>query len=206
MIDCFVVQQDDSGKADATGAGEAVEKSAEKTKEDGDADAGEMAKDSQAVESAEKADGPKESQGDASGENKGEVAATAEGEAQKETDAEKPKEDDKQKESVGVVKTENEAGEKEDQRKADDVAAAPKAADSGVVAPKEEAAAENPAEETQKDQVPKEKEEKKKEEPAKPPKFMFNIADGGFTELYTLWQNEEKAAVPGREYDIWHRR
>merc|ERR1712226_828084 len=39
-----------------------------------------------------------------------------------------------------------------------------------------------------------------------PPKFMFNIADGGFTELHTLWQNEEKAAVPGREYEIWHRR
>jgi hypothetical protein len=26
-------------------------------------------------------------------------------------------------------------------------------------------------------------------------KFMFNIADGGFTELHTLWTNEEKAAV-----------
>ena len=35
--------------------------------------------------------------------------------------------------------------------------------------------------------------------------FKFNIADGGFTELHTLWQNEEKAAVPGREYEIWHR-
>merc|ERR1719361_691315 len=39
-----------------------------------------------------------------------------------------------------------------------------------------------------------------------PPKFMFNIADGGFTELHTLWQNEEREAVPGREYEIWHRR
>jgi hypothetical protein len=35
---------------------------------------------------------------------------------------------------------------------------------------------------------------------------MFNIADGGFTELHTLWINEEKAAIPGREYEIWHRR
>ena len=35
--------------------------------------------------------------------------------------------------------------------------------------------------------------------------FKFNIADGGFTELHTLWQNEEKAAVPGREFEIWHR-
>ena len=24
-------------------------------------------------------------------------------------------------------------------------------------------------------------------------KFMFNIADGGFTELHALWQNEERA-------------
>lgn len=37
-------------------------------------------------------------------------------------------------------------------------------------------------------------------------RFMFNIADGGFTELHTLWLNEEKAASPGREYEIWHRR
>merc|ERR1719244_1827880 len=57
-------------------------------------------------------------------------------------------------------------------------------------------------------------EDKKKEDEAKDDKkedkkegkFMFNIADGGFTELHTLWQNEEKAAVPGREYEIWHRR
>merc|ERR1711915_1015052 len=45
-----------------------------------------------------------------------------------------------------------------------------------------------------------------KKEDKKEGKFMFNIADGGFTELHTLWQNEEKAAVPGREYEIWHRR
>jgi len=51
------------------------------------------------------------------------------------------------------------------------------------------------------------------------PKFMFNIADGGFTELHTLWLNEgavapracscarsERAAVPAKEFDIWHRR
>lgn len=38
------------------------------------------------------------------------------------------------------------------------------------------------------------------------PKFQFNIADGGFTELHTLWVNEEKAAVPLKEFEIWHRR
>ncbi|XP_031349384.1 chromodomain-helicase-DNA-binding protein Mi-2 homolog isoform X2 [Photinus pyralis] len=51
----------------------------------------------------------------------------------------------------------------------------------------------------------KKKTEPDTEEPSKR-KFMFNIADGGFTELHTLWLNEEKAATPGREYEIWHRR
>ncbi|XP_060776892.1 chromodomain-helicase-DNA-binding protein 4 isoform X2 [Neoarius graeffei] len=38
-------------------------------------------------------------------------------------------------------------------------------------------------------------------------RFMFNIADGGFTELHSLWQNEERAAtVTKKTYDIWHRR
>jgi chromodomain-helicase-DNA-binding protein 4 len=36
-------------------------------------------------------------------------------------------------------------------------------------------------------------------------RFMFNIADGGFTELHSLWQTEEQAAS-GHEVDIWHRR
>uniref|UniRef100_A0A3B4YBH3 Chromodomain helicase DNA binding protein 5 n=1 Tax=Seriola lalandi dorsalis TaxID=1841481 RepID=A0A3B4YBH3_SERLL len=37
-------------------------------------------------------------------------------------------------------------------------------------------------------------------------KFMFNIADGGFT-LHTLWQTEERAALSsGKMHDIWHRR
>jgi len=49
------------------------------------------------------------------------------------------------------------------------------------------------------------KKNKPKESPAER-KFMFNIADGGFTELHTLWLNEEKVAVPTRVYNIWHRR
>lgn len=28
-------------------------------------------------------------------------------------------------------------------------------------------------------------------------RFMFNIADGGFTELHTLWQNEQTQLMPG---------
>ncbi|XP_009301392.1 chromodomain-helicase-DNA-binding protein 3 isoform X1 [Danio rerio] len=43
--------------------------------------------------------------------------------------------------------------------------------------------------------------------PAERPRFMFNIADGGFTELHTLWQNEERAAISsGKINEIWHRR
>ncbi|XP_071050567.1 chromodomain-helicase-DNA-binding protein Mi-2 homolog isoform X2 [Onthophagus taurus] len=56
------------------------------------------------------------------------------------------------------------------------------------------------------DDKKKEKGEDGEESSAAKRKFMFNIADGGFTELHTLWLNEEKAAVPGREYEIWHRR
>lgn len=37
-------------------------------------------------------------------------------------------------------------------------------------------------------------------------KFMFNIADGGFTELHTLWANEQRALQPSREHEVWHRR
>ena len=42
------------------------------------------------------------------------------------------------------------------------------------------------------------KDDVKKEDANKlPQKFMFNIADGGFTELHALWQNEQAALVPG---------
>ncbi|XP_053137168.1 chromodomain-helicase-DNA-binding protein 5 isoform X3 [Hemicordylus capensis] len=53
----------------------------------------------------------------------------------------------------------------------------------------------------------KEEEEEGKKDDKSEIRFMFNIADGGFTELHTLWQNEERAAVSsGKIYDIWHRR
>ncbi|KAM4703136.1 chromodomain-helicase-DNA-binding protein 5 [Rhinophrynus dorsalis] len=55
--------------------------------------------------------------------------------------------------------------------------------------------------------IKQEDDEGKKEDKSGKYKFMFNIADGGFTELHTLWQNEERAAVSsGKIYDIWHRR
>ena len=37
-------------------------------------------------------------------------------------------------------------------------------------------------------------------------KFDFNIRDGGFTELQTLWFFEEQELKPGKEAEIWHRR
>lgn len=46
--------------------------------------------------------------------------------------------------------------------------------------------------------------DKKKEEGNQ--KFMFNIADGGFTELHTLWTNEQRALQLGKEHEVWHRR
>lgn len=55
-----------------------------------------------------------------------------------------------------------------------------------------------------KEPSPKKDEDVKKEEAKQ--KFMFNIADGGFTELHTLWQNEQRALLPGREAEVWHRR
>ena len=45
-----------------------------------------------------------------------------------------------------------------------------------------------------------------KPEKLKDIKFMFNIADGGFTELHALWQNEQRAVQVNKEYENWHRR
>ncbi|KAM5140939.1 chromodomain-helicase-DNA-binding protein 4 isoform 2-T2 [Mantella aurantiaca] len=56
-------------------------------------------------------------------------------------------------------------------------------------------------------ETPKEAVEEKKKVIATKQRFMFNIADGGFTELHSLWQNEERAAtVTKKTYEIWHRR
>ncbi len=49
-------------------------------------------------------------------------------------------------------------------------------------------------------------EKSEKPEKLKDFKFMFNIADGGFTELHTLWLNEQRQVQSGHEYDTWHRR
>lgn len=48
--------------------------------------------------------------------------------------------------------------------------------------------------------------EEKKKQDEQFQKFMFNIADGGFTELHTLWSNEQRALFKSREHEVWHRR
>merc|ERR1719166_275886 len=70
----------------------------------------------------------------------------------------------------------------------------------------EEEKKDEPKEESKEKEKEKEGEKKEDKDKTDVQKFMFNIADGGFTELHTLWQNEEKVAVPGREFEIWHRR
>lgn len=58
-----------------------------------------------------------------------------------------------------------------------------------------------------KDTLEEMEESRKEEKNGYKTKFMFNIADGGFTELHTLWQTEERAALSsGKMHDIWHRR
>lgn len=37
-------------------------------------------------------------------------------------------------------------------------------------------------------------------------KFMFNIADGGFSELHALWHSEQRVVEAGKEHETWHRR
>ena len=111
----------------------------------------------------------------------------------KETNGEKSK-DEKPEEEV-------KDGDKEKDKKDDKEKEKEKEKDSKEVTKDEK--------EEDKDKKPEKAEEKKEEEKKDSKevhKFMFNIADGGFTELHTLWQNEEKAAVPGREFEIWHRR
>jgi chromodomain-helicase-DNA-binding protein 4 len=125
------------------------------------------------------------------GEN-GEVEAK---ETEKETKADEP---EPMEEDKAEVKAEDEP-EKEKSAETEEKAA---------VAAEEEQdgeANEKVAEESAEDKKADADEPEVAEEPEQERKFMFNIADGGFTELHTLWQNEERAAT-GREYDIWHRR
>ncbi|KAK3592589.1 hypothetical protein CHS0354_001757 [Potamilus streckersoni] len=104
-----------------------------------------------------------------------------------EKEANKDDEKDEAKKMEENVEKEGEGSEKDKKEEKED----------NKVTPKQE------VKEEKKDPV-KEEEMAAKEEANQ--KFMFNIADGGFTELHTLWQNEQRALLRGREHEVWHRR
>lgn len=110
---------------------------------------------------------------------------------------EEPKDEEKVEEKKSDDKEEKIIKEEKDEDKKED-AKSDKAESEGSDKPKQEK-----KDEDDDDVVLVKEEEDLKVERRK---FMFNIADGGFTELHTLWLNEERAAAPGREYEIWHRR
>ena len=126
-----------------------------------------------------------------------EKVKTAEKEDPEIEEIEKPDEKVATEQPAEKAKTETEENPKDDEKEKEKEEDKEKDKDKEKIKEKEK------AKEKEKE---REKEEKKEEEEEKKFKFMFNIADGGFTELHTLWQNEEKAAVPGREFEIWHRR
>ncbi|XP_067659338.1 chromodomain-helicase-DNA-binding protein 4-like isoform X4 [Haliotis asinina] len=129
-------------------------------------------------EKAEGADGEK-AKDDSKGGEKAEDEKKEDGE-KKDVKADEKKEEDKdeKKEEKKEVEEDKEKGEKDEKEKE-------------KVEPKKES-------------VPRSEEEKKRDEQFQ--KFMFNIADGGFTELHTLWANEQRALQAGREHEVWHRR
>jgi len=148
---------------------------------------------------------------------KEEVKTETEGAADKAV-AEKPPETEDIKEEKKEPKTEDEKETKNEGEEKMEVE--PAAKEEKPVTESSEKEDKESKDVKEEDKVKKEKAEGEEEPERKKPlglpedeekdkskrKFMFNIADGGFTELHTLWINEEKAAVPGREYEIWHRR
>ncbi|XP_068214865.1 chromodomain-helicase-DNA-binding protein Mi-2 homolog isoform X13 [Palaemon carinicauda] len=132
-------------------------------------------------------------------------------EKEKETEAEEENTEKNEKEEKAEVKEEPEVKEiKETEEKTEEKEGETKAVKSEKKEEDKESekgeGKEKEEKEGEKDDEKKDGDKKKEIEPVSKRKFMFNIADGGFTELHTLWQNEEKAAVPGRESEIWHRR
>ncbi|XP_048729194.2 chromodomain-helicase-DNA-binding protein 5-like isoform X3 [Ostrea edulis] len=123
-----------------------------------------------------------------------------------EEEADKEKKEDKEE---GETDKQEEKTEKSDskeeteskdvkEKKEDKTEEEDKTEDKEEKTPKEEVKSE------EKDEKKEKEDEKKKEEGNQ--KFMFNIADGGFTELHTLWTNEQRALHQGKEHEVWHRR
>ncbi|XP_019868397.1 chromodomain-helicase-DNA-binding protein Mi-2 homolog isoform X2 [Aethina tumida] len=149
---------------------------------------------------------------DESAESKPEVEVKSE---TAEEDKPKEKEDEKEPAAVEVKEeVKEETTEDKEVKKEEEVQEESKEVKKEVEGEKEEEKAKTDVKKEGEEEVVivEEDKEKDKKKPSDvdiaelKKRFMFNIADGGFTELHTLWLNEEKAATPGREYEIWHRR
>ncbi|XP_072175310.1 chromodomain-helicase-DNA-binding protein 4-like isoform X2 [Diadema setosum] len=133
---------------------------------------------------------------------------------EKDEDSKEEKKDNKEEEKVEAKEEEKkeEEGEKKEEKEGE------KKEDGEEEAKKDESKKEETKKEEMKKEEKKEESEskpKKEEKPEKPAvkkpekrPFVFNIADGGFTELHTLWLNEERAAkeMCDNEAEIWHRK
>lgn len=113
------------------------------------------------------------------------------------------KKEESQDAEVKEEKDEKDKGDGEKEKQEDDVKDEGKQDADGKSQAKEE---EKQDEKEKKAEVKEEKSEDTKQQDDSYQKFMFNIADGGFTELHTLWANEQRALQAGREHEVWHRR
>ncbi|KAL2080148.1 hypothetical protein ACEWY4_023941 [Coilia grayii] len=124
------------------------------------------------------------------------------------TSEEKPAADGKQEGSNGKVDDAEVKSEDKKEDKSEKMDTTPAADKKDGKDEKEGVKTEEPAklqngDSTKEGATPGASEERKKAKT----RFMFNIADGGFTELHSLWQNEERAAtVTKKTNEIWHRR
>ncbi|XP_071841131.1 chromodomain-helicase-DNA-binding protein 5-like isoform X4 [Apostichopus japonicus] len=168
-------------------------------------------------EEAVKKEGAEDGQKDeAKAEEKTQVEAkTKEGGEKVEKDAAKETPMEGTEESkIEEVKKEEGTKEEEEGKKEEEKAAASKD-ETKIEAGSE--AKEDAKDATSKDAIPKDDKTKSKAsnvvakpngEKKKKLRFVFNIADGGFTELHTLWLNEEHAAkaLGEKGIEIWHRK
>ncbi|XP_007551420.1 chromodomain-helicase-DNA-binding protein 3 isoform X4 [Poecilia formosa] len=208
-------KEEEKGEADASAEKEKVKEKEQQKEVDGSktGDAEELSsstkESSQKASPSQKTDGKEESntkeddrkeptEFSASEENKRQEDSKEESKqntdvTEKKSEGEQPGED-KEKEQRDEMQTSSEAAEAREKAEASDLKRAEEVKgerDAGkeIKAAKEETTKGNGKPQTER------------------PRFMFNIADGGFTELHTLWQNEERAAISsGKMNEIWHRR
>lgn len=160
----------------------------------------------------------KEKEDKAEKENENEKTEKAEEEDKKEEEKKKPEEETSNKKDETEKKTEDKEEKAEDKESKDTEKAEEKKDEEKKSGDKKDGEKKDSGKDDKKDSIKKEgdskeggkkegeKKEGEKKEDETSQKFMFNIADGGFTELHTLWANEQRALQLGREHEVWHRR